>query len=47
MPNEEDAFDFPDLRSALATCEQMQENRVEMILIFGAADGRGQPHLRF
>ena len=47
VPNEEDAFDFPDLRSALATCEQMQENRVEMILIFGAADGRGQPHLRF
>jgi len=33
--NEEEAFDFPDIRSALATCEQMQENRVEMILIFG------------
>jgi hypothetical protein len=31
---EEDAFDFPDLRSALATCEQMQEGGVEMILIF-------------
>jgi hypothetical protein len=32
--NEEDAFDFPDLRSALATCEQMQGRNVEMILIF-------------
>jgi hypothetical protein len=31
---EEEAFDFPDLRSALATCEQMQAGGVEMILIF-------------
>jgi hypothetical protein len=32
--NEEDAFDFPDLRSALATGEQMQDRDVEMLLIF-------------
>jgi len=32
--DEEDAFDFPDLRSALATCEQMQDGGVEMLLIF-------------
>jgi hypothetical protein len=32
--NEDEAFDFPDLRSALATCEQMQGRGVEMILIF-------------
>lgn len=32
--NEEEAFDFPDLRSALATCEQMQGRNVEMIVIF-------------
>ena len=32
--NEEDAFDFPDLRSALATCKKMQGRGVEMILIF-------------
>jgi hypothetical protein len=32
--DEDDAFDFPDLRSALATCEQMQDGGVEMILIF-------------
>ncbi|HTD65649.1 MAG TPA: hypothetical protein VK846_03840 [Candidatus Limnocylindria bacterium] len=32
--NEDDAFDFPDLRSALATCEQMQDRGVEMLLIF-------------
>jgi hypothetical protein len=32
--HEQDAFDFPDLRSALATCEQMQAGNVEMILIF-------------
>lgn len=29
-----EAFDFPDLRSALATCEQMQDRGVEMILVF-------------
>ncbi len=31
---EEEAFDFPDLRSALATCEQMQGSGVEMLMIF-------------
>jgi len=34
VPSEAEAFDFPDLRTALATCEQMQENRVEMVMIF-------------
>ena len=37
--NEEEAFDFPDLRSALATCEQMQGSRVEMVMIFNADAG--------
>ena len=32
--DEEAAFDFPDLRSALTTCERMQERGVEMVLIF-------------
>ena len=32
--SEDEAFDFPDLRSALATCEQMAGSRVEMIMIF-------------
>jgi hypothetical protein len=32
--SEGDAFDFPDLRSALATCEQMEARGVEMILVF-------------
>ena len=32
--NEAEAFDFPDLRSALATCEQMEGRGVEMILVF-------------
>jgi hypothetical protein len=32
--DEDDAFDFPDLRSALATVEQMQGRGVEMILVF-------------
>ncbi len=31
---EEEAFDFPDLRTALTTCEQMQERGVEMLMIF-------------
>lgn len=31
---EEEAFDFPDLRTALTTCEQMQERGVEMVMIF-------------
>ena len=34
VPGEEEAFDFPDLRSALTTCEKMAASRVEMILIF-------------
>jgi hypothetical protein len=34
VPGEEDAFDFPDLHTALATCEQMQQKRVEMVMIF-------------
>lgn len=33
--DEEEAFDFPDLRTALTTCEQMQERGVEMVMIFG------------
>lgn len=45
--NEEEAFDFPDLRSALATCEQMQGNRVEMILIFGGDAARQQKRINF
>ena len=32
--DEAEAFDFPDLRTALTTCEQMEEGRVEMVLIF-------------
>ena len=31
---EQEAFDFPDLRTALVTCEQMQDRGVEMILVF-------------
>jgi hypothetical protein len=34
VPDEQEAFDFPDLRSALATCEKMQERGVEMVLVF-------------
>ena len=34
VPDEEEAFDFPDLRSALTTCEQMQAGHVEMVLVF-------------
>ena len=34
---EEEAFDFPDLREALTTCEQMQNSGVEMLLIFDRA----------
>ena len=45
--NEDDAFDFPDLRSALATCEQMQGNRVEMILIFNPDTGRSAGRVNF
>ena len=43
--NEEEAFDFPDLRTALATCEQMQGSRVEMILIFSGESSQGRPRL--
>ena len=32
--DEADAFDFPDLRTALATCEKMEDGDVEMLLIF-------------
>lgn len=31
---ESDAFDFPDVRSALATYEQMEHRRIEMVLVF-------------
>jgi hypothetical protein len=34
VADEDDAFDFPDLRSALATYEKMEHRRVEMILVF-------------
>jgi hypothetical protein len=34
VPDEGEAFDFPDLRTALATCEQMEGSGVEMLLIF-------------
>lgn len=36
VESEEDAFDFPDLRTALNTCEQMQSRRVEMVVLFEA-----------
>jgi hypothetical protein len=32
--DEREAFDFPDLRTALTTCEQMQARGVEMVMIF-------------
>ena len=35
VANEKEAYHFPDLRSALTLCEQMEERRVEMVLIFG------------
>lgn len=34
VENEEDAFDFPDTRTALATYEQMEHRGLEMILVF-------------
>jgi hypothetical protein len=46
VPGEDEAFDFPDLRTALATCEQMQENRVEMVMIFEAPVVRASPRPR-
>ena len=45
--DEEEAFDFPDLRSALATCEQMQGRGVEMILIFDREQGGASARARF
>ena len=46
--NEHEAFDFPDLRTALATCEQMEGRGVEMILVFDreASQGAERAHLR-
>ncbi len=44
VQGEEDAFDFPDLRSALTTCEQMQEGNVEMLLIFDRQEPRESAH---
>jgi hypothetical protein len=43
--SEDDAFDFPDLRSALATCEQMEGSGVEMILLFDREVPRGSARL--
>ena len=43
--NEEEAFDFPDLRSALTTCEQMQGRDVEMLLIFDRGESGRLAHL--
>ena len=34
VADEAEAFDFPDLRTALATCEQMEGSGVEMLVIF-------------
>ena len=34
VADESEAFDFPDLRSALATCEKMEGSDVEMLVIF-------------
>lgn len=44
--DEEEAFDFPDLRTALATCEQMQDLGVEMILVFDGGDASKVAQLR-
>jgi len=43
--DEAEAFDFPDLRSALATCEQMQDRGVEMVVIFDR-EGLSRDRLR-
>lgn len=43
--NEDDAFDFPDLRCALATCEQMQGRGVEMLLIFDRGESDRSPRI--
>ncbi|HMJ91030.1 MAG TPA: hypothetical protein VK530_14505 [Candidatus Acidoferrum sp.] len=34
VADEDQAFDFPDLRSALTTYEHMEHRRVEMVLVF-------------
>ena len=39
--NEKDAFDFPDMRSALPTCEMMQDGGVEMLLVFDRENEQG------
>jgi len=44
--DEEEAFDFPDLRTALATCEQMQDRGVEMILVFDRGNASQYSSLR-
>ncbi len=41
VPDEKEAFDFPDFRSALATCEQMQDSGVEMVVIFSPEQEKG------
>jgi hypothetical protein len=44
--DEQEAFDFPDLRTALATCEQMQDRGVEMILVFDRGNASHYTPLR-
>ena len=44
VPSEEDAFDFPDLRSALTTCEKMEERHVEMVVVF-ESDSAGRQRI--
>lgn len=34
VAGKEDAFDFPDLRTALTTYEQMEHRRLEMVMVF-------------
>jgi hypothetical protein len=34
VESEEDAFDFPDLRSAIATYESIDHRGVELVLVF-------------
>ena len=41
VPDEAEAFDFPDLRTALVTCEKMGDGAVEMLLIFNRDQARG------
>ena len=44
--DEQEAFDFPDLRTALVTCEQMQDRGVEMILVFDRGNASQYTPLR-